>query len=82
MRENRTSGSEGGAAEPNRSSLPLSSSENRPQESLTALRTGACPRGAQDLLANRNRHIVLRPRELVSWVKEIRWLPTPVPSSV
>jgi hypothetical protein len=22
------------------------------------------------------------PRELVSWVKEIRWLPTPVPSSV
>ena len=29
MRENRTSGSEGGAAEPNRSSLPLSYHENR-----------------------------------------------------
>ena len=41
MRENRTSGSEGGAAEPNRSSLPLSCSENRPQESLTALPTTA-----------------------------------------
>ena len=41
MRENRTSGSEGGAAEPNRSSLPLSCSENRPQGPLTALPGGA-----------------------------------------
>jgi hypothetical protein len=36
MRENRLSGSEGGAAEPNRSSLPLSYRENPASKSLTA----------------------------------------------
>ena len=43
-------------------------------KSLTALPTGACPRGAQDSQANRDDLFIFDPHELVSWVKQIQLL--------
>jgi hypothetical protein len=43
-------------------------------ERLTYAPTGACPRGAEESQANRDRLLIFDPHELVSWVKQIQLL--------